>query len=71
MIWIVGKNGMLGSWAWCRTRPGGVPCRSAEFPTKARRQKWSVMSTAKAEATFGFTISSWQQSLYESAEKRC
>jgi hypothetical protein len=23
MIWIVGKNGMLGSWAWCRTRPGG------------------------------------------------
>jgi dTDP-4-dehydrorhamnose reductase len=32
------------------------PCSSAEFPTRAKRPRWSLMSTAKAEATFGLTI---------------
>jgi dTDP-4-dehydrorhamnose reductase len=40
------------------------PCSSAEFPTKARRPKWSVLSTAKAETTFGLTSPAWQQSLH-------
>lgn len=39
------------------------PCSSAEFPTKAKRPHWSVLSTAKVEATFGPTTPAWQQSL--------
>lgn len=40
------------------------PCSSEEYPTKARRPKWSVLSTSKAEDTFGLTSPAWQQSLY-------
>ena len=40
------------------------PCSSAEFPSKARRPKWSVLSTAKAESTFGLTSPAWQESLH-------
>lgn len=39
------------------------PCSSAEFPTRAKRPRWSVMSTAKAEATFGLPPPAWQESL--------
>lgn len=39
------------------------PCRSAEFPTKARRPAYSVLDKAKVRTEFGITIPHWYTSL--------
>lgn len=44
-----------------------APVTSAEFPQKAKRPQYSVMSLEKAKAT-GFVIPSWQEALSEMLE---
>lgn len=39
------------------------PCRSAEYPTKARRPAYSVLDTAKVRRVFGGDIPYWRDSL--------
>lgn len=54
---------------WQRLGMGGgqtpqvVPITSAEYPTPARRPKNSRLSNAKLNATFGFSLPEWQDSL--------
>ena len=39
------------------------PCRSEEYPTKARRPAYSVLDKSKVKATFGLKIPHWYDSL--------
>jgi dTDP-4-dehydrorhamnose reductase len=39
------------------------PCHTDEFPTKARRPKYSVLDKTKVKETFGVTIPYWLDSL--------
>ncbi len=39
------------------------PCSSSEFPTKAKRPSYSLLSKEKIERTFGLTIPRWEESL--------
>ena len=39
------------------------PCRTDEYPTKARRPAYSVLDKSKVKATFGLKIPSWYDSL--------
>ena len=39
------------------------PCRTDEYPTKARRPAYSVLDKSKVKATFGLQIPSWYDSL--------
>ena len=40
-----------------------TPCHTDEFPTKARRPKYSVLDKTKVKETFGITIPYWLDSL--------
>ena len=40
-----------------------TPCTTEEFPTKARRPRYSVLDKSKFVATFGITIPEWHNSL--------
>jgi dTDP-4-dehydrorhamnose reductase len=44
-------------------RPRIVPITSAEYPTAARRPRRSVLSSARFEAVFGFSLPHWEQML--------
>lgn len=46
-----------------------TPCTTADYPTKAQRPHYSVLDKSKAKATFGFTISQWQESLAKCIKK--
>ncbi|WP_020613941.1 dTDP-4-dehydrorhamnose reductase [Sediminispirochaeta bajacaliforniensis] len=39
------------------------PCTSDEFASRAKRPKWSVLSTVATEAAFGIKTKPWQESL--------
>ena len=41
------------------------PCRSADYPTRARRPHYSVLDKSKAKAAFGIDIPHWTLSLKE------
>ena len=43
--------------------PRVVPIASADYPTKARRPRYSVLDTSKIRSTFGVNLPSWQQGL--------
>lgn len=45
------------------------PCRSADYPTKARRPSYSVLDKAKVRRTFGLTIPHWYDSLVACMER--
>ena len=40
-----------------------IPCTTEEFPTKARRPRYSVLDKGKFVSTFGITIPEWHNSL--------
>ena len=40
-----------------------TPCHTDEFPTKARRPKYSVLDKTKVKETFGVSIPYWLDSL--------
>ena len=42
-----------------------VPITTAEYPTPAKRPRWSVLGTARFERTFGFALPEWHASLAE------
>jgi dTDP-4-dehydrorhamnose reductase len=44
-------------------RPRVVPIATASYPTPARRPAYSVLATAKFEATFGFALPDWRDGL--------
>ena len=44
-------------------RPRVTPIASAEYPTRARRPAYGVLSTAKFERTFGFSLPTWRDAL--------
>jgi dTDP-4-dehydrorhamnose reductase len=39
------------------------PCHTAEFPSKARRPRFSVLDKTKVKETFGITVPYWRDSL--------
>jgi dTDP-4-dehydrorhamnose reductase len=39
------------------------PCRTGEYPTKAKRPAYSVMDKTKVKETFGVDIPHWRESL--------
>ncbi|WP_319559798.1 dTDP-4-dehydrorhamnose reductase [Marispirochaeta sp.] len=46
-----------------------VPCSSAEFPTPARRPRYSLLSKEKVKRVFGIEIPDWKTSLNEFFER--
>jgi len=46
------------------------PCASDEFPTKAQRPAYSVLSTASLEAACGYTFRPWEAALAHYIERR-
>lgn len=40
-----------------------TPCRSEEYPTKATRPRYSVLSKERIKRTFGIEIADWRESL--------
>lgn len=46
------------------------PCKSEDFPTKADRPAWSVLSPAKLEEATGHTMRSWREALLDYMQKR-
>ena len=42
-----------------------VPITTAEYPTPAKRPRYSVLGTARFERAFGFALPDWQPSLVE------
>lgn len=51
------KYGMI------QTIPDIEPCGSGEYPSKAERPAWSVLSTAETVSTFGIDIDDWKTAL--------
>jgi dTDP-4-dehydrorhamnose reductase len=49
--------------------PAITPVPTSEFPTAAKRPRWSVLDTSSFEATFGITPRSWRDSLKDVLEK--
>ena len=47
-----------------------APCASSEFPTKAERPLYSVLSTAKLEAATGLRMRPWQEALERYFQRR-
>ncbi len=47
-----------------------APCASGQFPTKARRPVYSVLSNAKLEAATGYRMRAWDEALKEYIERR-
>jgi dTDP-4-dehydrorhamnose reductase len=47
-----------------------VPCRSSEFPTKAARPLYSVLSNAKFEAATGHGMRRWEEALHAYMDRR-
>ena len=45
----------------CRGRV--LPCRTAEYPTKARRPAYSVLDKSRIKKAFGLEIPHWKESL--------
>lgn len=45
------------------------PCRSSEFPTKAKRPAYGVLDKAKVRATFGVKIPHWYDALVRCIER--
>lgn len=45
------------------------PCTTEEFPTKAARPAYSVLSTEKIQRTFGVDIIHWKEALSEALQK--
>jgi dTDP-4-dehydrorhamnose reductase len=43
--------------------PDVVPIAASEYPTKAKRPRYSVLDTTKFRATFGLHLPSWEQGL--------
>jgi dTDP-4-dehydrorhamnose reductase len=46
-----------------RPRPRVVPIVAAQYPTPARRPAYGVLATARFEATFGFALPEWRETL--------
>lgn len=46
-----------------------TPCTTADYPTKAQRPKYSVLSKEKFISTFGIAIPAWEESLAECIER--
>jgi dTDP-4-dehydrorhamnose reductase len=46
------------------------PCTASEFPAKAARPAYSVLSTAALEAACGYRFRTWQDALRHSIERR-
>lgn len=46
-----------------------TPCRSEEYPTKALRPRYSVLSKEKITQTFSIEIAEWQESLKKCIER--
>ena len=46
-----------------------TPCRSEEYPTKALRPRYSVLSKEKIAQTFSIEIAEWQESLKKCIER--
>jgi dTDP-4-dehydrorhamnose reductase len=44
-------------------RPELTPLTTAQYPTKARRPAWSVLSKAKLQSAFGVALPPWRDSL--------
>jgi dTDP-4-dehydrorhamnose reductase len=40
-----------------------IPCKSKDYPTKAKRPSWSVLSKSKIKTTFGWFVPNWKDSL--------
>ena len=49
--------------------PAIKPIPTSEFPTAAKRPRWSVLDTSSFEATFGVKPRSWRDSLKDVLEK--
>lgn len=49
--------------------PRVVPISTAEFPTPAKRPRWSVLDTSSFKLAFGVEPRSWRESLKETMEK--
>ncbi|MGE5749172.1 MAG: dTDP-4-dehydrorhamnose reductase, partial [Gemmatimonas sp.] len=49
--------------------PGITAIPTSEFPTAAKRPRWSVLDTSSFEATFGVTPRGWRDSLKDVLEK--
>ena len=41
------------------------PCHTGDYPTKARRPRYSVLDKTKVKETFGITIPHWRESLVD------
>jgi dTDP-4-dehydrorhamnose reductase len=46
-----------------------TPCRSEEYPTKAIRPRYSVLSKEKFSQSFSIEIAEWQESLKKCIER--
>jgi dTDP-4-dehydrorhamnose reductase len=46
-----------------------APCRTSDYPTKARRPHYSVLDKSLVKATFGISIPHWTEPLKECIEE--
>ena len=57
ILWVAADNGLV------RPSPEVLPISTSEYPTKAKRPSYSVLSTTKIEQQFGVAIPDWRESL--------